>query len=361
MKRAVICVSDPWNYMQLYQDQYSLMILNPNASHARTQYLLDHADWSLFVTEQGEQHRDGGDYADEKALWYTSGTTGDSKFYSISWNKIQHVCQRLVTDYEITDNDRYVGIMPLWHAHGQMFYWLSKIVGFETTFLPMSKLTSIQEHDPTFVTAVPEALKLLLKLKFKSLRFVRSASSPLPGSLFHQLYDSLQVPVLEAFGMTEASSHCFTNPLNGEQKAGTVGLPSGIEAKIEQGKLWIQGPAVCSTGWFDTGDLAEQDHDGYYRILGRVSDTINIKGIKYNPVSLEKQLMANFEHLSECVIFGQDRVNCLYVGPADSASIKKFFLSLSPYLRAGVIEPVQSIPTNPMGKISRNFLCKEYL
>jgi long-subunit acyl-CoA synthetase (AMP-forming) len=70
--------------------------------------------------------------------------------------------------------------------------------------------------------------------------------------------------VIEAFGMTEAMSHCFTNPLEGPQRMGTVGLPDGIEAKIDENNhLHIKGFNVAYDDWYDTGDLAEIDEMGY--------------------------------------------------------------------------------------------------
>jgi long-subunit acyl-CoA synthetase (AMP-forming) len=138
--------------------------------------------------------------------------------------------------------------------------------------------------------------------------------------LYRGLQDKFAVPIIEAFGMTEALSHCFTNPLYGEQRMGTVGLPSGIEARIDQGHLLIKGHSVHAPGWFDTGDFAEQDQQGYYKILGRHRDQINVKGYKFNPLSLEQQLYDMIPEITEISIFGTNTIKCLYVG---EASVKK--------------------------------------
>ena len=79
MKRVVLCVPDPWNYYDQLQE-WSVMTVNPDNTPARQKYLLDNSDWSMKITPAGVEHRDGGDYANEKLFWYTSGTTGDSKF-----------------------------------------------------------------------------------------------------------------------------------------------------------------------------------------------------------------------------------------------------------------------------------------
>lgn len=359
MQRAVICVSDPWNYIDQYSN-YSLMIVNPTLPQSRLDYLLDKADWSLLITADNIQQRNGKNYQNEKVVWYTSGTTGDSKFFSVSQHKLDHVCNRLIADYDITANDRYVSIMPLWHAHGQTFYWLAKKVGFEIDFLPVSKISQIEKYNPTFITGIPDLLKVLAQFRLPSLRFARTASAALSDKVYEMLKNKLNVPIIEAFGMTESTSHCFTNPLHGEQRVGTVGLPTGIEAEIRDQKVWIRGPAVQSADWFDTGDLGEIDHRGYFRILGRAQDTINIKGYKFNPVSLEQQLVKQFPDITECVVFGTDKVKCLYSGQIEVTAVSKFLQSLNVYCKPKLIQQVEKIPVNSMGKISRSILNQEF-
>jgi acyl-coenzyme A synthetase/AMP-(fatty) acid ligase len=250
--------------------------------------------------------------------------------------------------------------MPLWHAHGQGFYWATQRAQCETHFLAMRDIRRMPEYDPTFVTAVPDVLRVIAQLDFDSLRFIRSASAPLSPVLYQQLLDRFNVPVCEAFGMTEALSHCFTNPLYGEQRVGTIGLPDGIEADIVDGQLYIQGPCVFQPGWYNTGDLAQRDQHGYYQILGRHRDQINVKGKKLNPESLEKQLLATVSGLEHCVIFGSSSIKCLFVGSCSTQDITTFLLSLGSHCRAVMIKQVDSIPISPSGKISRSWLDQEY-
>ena len=95
---------------------------------------------------------------------------------------------------------------------------------------------------------------------------------------------------------------------------------------------------------------------GYYRILGRSRDQINVKGSKINPVSIERQLLQNISGLKECVIFGTDRVKCLYVGTCDEDNIKNFLIQLGKHCKPAVLKCVDSIPLSPAGKISRALL-----
>jgi long-chain acyl-CoA synthetase len=250
--------------------------------------------------------------------------------------------------------------MPLWHAHGQMLYWLSKKVDMETTFLPITKLANLHTHHPTFLSAIPDILKAAMKQKLSSLRFVRSASSALPTQLYTIMKETFQVPVLESFGMTETCSHCFTNPLHGEQRMGTIGLPSGVDAKIEDGHLFVKGTAVAHNGWVDTGDLAEQDTAGYYKILGRVQDRINVRGFKLNPLSLENQVFEMLPDLKELAVFGEDSVKCVYSGPYTSQQVVNALNSLGQYCRPGLVKQLVEIPKNTAGKVSRTMLNSIY-
>jgi long-subunit acyl-CoA synthetase (AMP-forming) len=358
-KRAVICVDNPWDIISTLDD-YSLMIVNPDSTPERIKYLLDHADWSVLIDRNGRHTRDGGSYPEEKVFWYTSGTTGDSKFCSFTANQVDNMARRIVQSYNITAGDRYVSIMPLWHAHGQGFYWATKLAGCQVSFLNIKKIRELESYNPTFITAIPDVLKLIENMNLPSLRFIRSASSAMPDDLYHKLKHKFDVPVVEAFGMTEALSHCFTNPLNGIQKVGTVGRPDGVEAKLDNGHLLIRGHTVCATDWYDTGDLAEVDKDGYYRILGRSREQINVRGIKVNPLSLEKQLSAAIDNIEQCVVFGESRVRIIYTGSCDAKTVTEFLASLGGHCRPDFVKQVDAIPSAPSGKVSRRWLLNHY-
>ena len=360
MKRAVLCVSNPQDFIDELKD-FSIMILNPNTTEARQQYLLDQSDYTIKITDQGYKDRVGGkDYPNEKLFWYTSGTTGDSTFCSFSQEQLDTMAAKICTTYNITANDRYTSIMPLWHAHGQGFYWAARLAGCKTNFITVKEIKTMPSFSPTFITAVPDILKVIGKLNFNGLRFIRGASAALPDTLYIELKEKFHIPIIEAFGMTEALSHCFTNPLHGEQRIGTVGFPDGIEADIVDGHLFIKGPTVFVDGWYDTGDLAERDQDGYYRILGRHKDQINIRGKKFNPVSLETQLKRNITELTDCVIFGTDSVHCLYVGNCTVDDIRQSLIKINTQCRPTWIEKVVEIPISPSGKISRSWLNTNY-
>ena len=157
MKRAVLCVANPQDYIPRLNN-YSIMIVNPVAPPARTKYLLDRADWSLLITDKNQQTRDGQDYGDERVLWYTSGTTGDSKFCSFTQEQVDILANKICKNYDITANDRYVNVMSLWHAHGQGFYWATQLAGCERHFLSIKDIRKMinnvneeeSEHEKRF-------------------------------------------------------------------------------------------------------------------------------------------------------------------------------------------------------------------
>lgn len=359
MKRAVLCVRNPQNYIDTIND-HSIMIINPDSTDSRLKYLLDNSDYSLLITDSGSTVRNGKDYPNEKLFWYTSGTTGDSKFCSFSQDQLNQMALTICNSYNISDNDRYVSIMPLWHAHGQGLYWAAKRAGCEIHYTTVKNIKSLEKHSPTFISAIPEILNVVKQLDLKDLRFIRSASSALPNNVYLSLKEKFNVPVIEAFGMTESLSHCFTNPLIGKQKIGTVGMPSGIEADIIDEQLHIKGPCLFKPGWYNTGDLASKDQDGYYTILGRYKDQINVRGIKLNPLSLENQLLSNVPGVSSCVIFGKNQVKCLFVGNVNKDDISAYLTSLGQYCKPVLVKCVDSIPISPMGKISRTWLDLQY-
>lgn len=360
MKRVVLAVPDPWNYLDRFPD-YSMAIVNPASTLGRKKYLLDNLDWSLMVTPQGEYYQDGGDYQNESIVMYTSGTTGDSKFYSYSQQQVDYVISNIITTYSLTANDRFLSIMPLWHGHGHVMNLVARKLGMDIRVAKIDEFRSQIDFGPTWISAIPDVLKLLCQTQvFNDLRFIRSASSALSTRTFQDLKTKFQVPIIEAFGMSEACSHCFTNPLYGEQRIGTVGLPDGVEAEIRDSVLWIKGLQCYTDQWFSTGDLVDQDSAGYYRIIGRQLDRLVIHGIKLDPLSIENQLYNRFDELAEVVVFGDNSLMCVYTGNITADQIKKALSEIGTYCTPRVLKQVGAIPKNNAGKVSRTLLTEMY-
>jgi acyl-CoA synthetase (AMP-forming)/AMP-acid ligase II len=163
----------------------------------------------------------------------------------------------------------------------------------------------------------------------RKLRFIRSSSSALSPEVMRRLESSFGAPVLEAYGMTEASHQMASNPLPpAERKPGTVGRETGIRvgvmdehgrllAAAEQGEVVIQGPSVIDAyannpeanarsftdGWFRTGDQGVLDADGYLSLIGRLKEMINRGGEKIAPREIDDVLLQH-PSVGEAVAFG---------------------------------------------------------
>jgi acyl-CoA synthetase (AMP-forming)/AMP-acid ligase II len=160
------------------------------------------------------------------------------------------------------------------------------------------------------------------------LRFIRSSSSALPPTVITQLEATFKVPVVEAYGMTEAAHQMASNPLTGVRKPGTVGPSGGPEIRIADtngetvpigspGEIVIRGPNVMKEyennptanadafygDWFRTGDQGVMDEDGYVAITGRLKEIINRGGEKISPREVDEILM-DHPSVHQCVTFG---------------------------------------------------------
>jgi acyl-CoA synthetase (AMP-forming)/AMP-acid ligase II len=183
----------------------------------------------------------------------------------------------------------------------------------------------LETLDPTWYSAVPTLHRALLdaigdrSVRVPGLRFVRSSSSALPGRTLDDLERVFGVPVIEAYGMTEASHQIASNPLPPPApRASTVGVAAGAEIRIadnagaelplgDAGEVLIRGPGLTTgylgnpeanaeafvDGWFRTGDLGSVDGDGYLTLVGRLKEMILRGGENIAPAEVEDVLRAH--------------------------------------------------------------------
>ena len=165
-------------------------------------------------------------------------------------------------------------------------------------------------------------------VKDHSLRFIRSSSSAMPVRVMQELEERFRVPVIEAYGMTEAAHQMTSNPLPpGQRKLGSVGMAAGPEVSImdelgnvlspgQVGEIVIRGANVMSRylnspesanenferGWFRTGDQGYLDTDGYLFITGRLKEMINRGGEKIAPREVEDVIL-HHRAVAEAIAF----------------------------------------------------------
>lgn len=261
---------------------------------------------------------------------HTSGTTSRPKIVPLSLANLQASALNIGRTLSLTPNDRCLNIMPLFHIHGLMAATLSSMrAGASVVCTPgfnaLKFFQWMDEAKPTWYTAVPTMHQAILaraprneeSLAKASLRFIRSSSSSLAPQVMEALEKTFRCPVVEAYGMTEASHQMASNPLPpAGRKAGSVGPSAGPEIAIlsndgkilgagETGEICIRGPNVTkgyennekanveafAYGWFHTGDQGTMDEQGYVRITGRLKEIINRGGEKISPREVDEVLL----------------------------------------------------------------------
>ncbi|MBC8049559.1 MAG: AMP-binding protein [Chitinophagales bacterium] len=268
----------------------------------------------------------------EALVLHTSGTTSRPKVVPLTGANLAASAIHIRDTLSLTADDTGLNIMPLFHIHGLIASLLSSMsAGAHVVCTPGFNALKIfgwfAEVNPTWYTAVPTMHQTIVAraernketLGKMQLRFIRSSSSSLPPPVFAELENTFGVPVIEAYGMTEASHQMASNQLPpGKRKAGTVGPSGGPEIAIldeegnelergETGEIVIRGPNVFSgyennpaanatafiNGWFRTGDQGSFDEDGHLSITGRLKEIINRGGEKIAPREVDDVLQAH--------------------------------------------------------------------
>ena len=328
---------------------------------------------------------------DVALVLYTSGTTGQQKLVSLTHKNICCSANNICDAVKLVETDRCLSVMPLFHIHGLSAVFASLVAGSgivcTQNFSPSLFLEYLEEFHPTWYTAAPTIHRAILEsanlhpeiVSRSSLRFIRSASSPMPQKLISDLERVFDVPVIEAYGMTEAGPQIASNRLPPfQRRQGSVGLSAGPEVAIadeagqrkptgEIGEVVIRGPNVTNAfegnGWLRTGDLGYLDADGYLFITGRLREMVNRGGEKISPREVDEALM---EHpaVLEAVSFAVPHATLgESVGAAvvlrenarvTEAEIRKFAATrLAHFKIPGHLAIVPEIPKGPGGKVQR--------
>jgi acyl-CoA synthetase (AMP-forming)/AMP-acid ligase II/aryl carrier-like protein len=332
---------------------------------------------------------------------HTSGTTSRPKMVPLTQRNVCRSAAHIASTLRLTPRDRCLNVMPLFHVHGLIgAFFASLSAGASMVCMPgMSEgkfAEWVEEFRPTWYTAVPTIHEAVLRelsdrraADLRSMRFARSSSAALPPRLARELEAALGVPILEAYGMTEAAHQIASNPLPpSPRKTGSVGRATGVDVAIMDeeghllpadvlGEIVIRGESVMSgyetgdetnriafaNGWFRTGDLGLLDTEGYLHITGRLKEMINRGGEKVSPVEVEAALLAHAA-ARECAVFavrhptlGQDVVAAVVLQPGASAgeeTLRGFLFGRLPEAKIpSRIVIVDAIPKSATGKIQR--------
>jgi acyl-CoA synthetase (AMP-forming)/AMP-acid ligase II len=337
---------------------------------------------------------------------HTSGSTGRPKRVPILHRNITASAKNIVAHYSLTPDDVSLCVMPLFHVHGLVASTLSTLLSGGTVvvpskFNPLSFWRTARDTGATWYSAVPTIHSLLLSRAgnerpagSEGLRFIRSCSAALPPEMMERMERSFGAPVLEAYGMTEASHQMASSPQPpAARKPGSVGPGTGVQIGImddagkllavgERGEVVIKGPNVVSgyennpeanaksytDGWFRTGDQGFLDADGYLTLTGRLKELINRGGEKIGPREIDEVLLTH-PAIAEAVAFGVphatwgEEVAAAVVLKENSPATEPELLAfckerLADYKRPKKFYIVETIPRTATGKIQRGAVAK---
>lgn len=283
----------------------------------------------LVATELQTQEVPAPDAEDQALVLHTSGTTSWPKIVPLRQRNLARSARNIASSLELGPSDRSLNVMPLFHIHGIMAGLLAPLsagasVVCTTGFDAFSFHRLLRERRPTYYSAVPTMHQMVVARAPDagptSLRFVRSSSAALPRPVSEGLTARFGVPVLESYGMTEATHQMTCNPLPpGICKPGSVGRASGVELAIldgggevlptgVRGEVAVRGATVVDAyehnpaandaafthGWFRTGDEGLLDENGYLFLTGRLKEQINRGGEKVSPLEVDEALLGHW-------------------------------------------------------------------
>ncbi|MFH1259054.1 MAG: long-chain fatty acid--CoA ligase [Elusimicrobiota bacterium] len=336
---------------------------------------------------------------------YTSGTTGKPKGAMLTHKNFYANIRSCQQATEVTAKDNFLCLLPMFHS----FAWTacvllplnigSKIVIIESIqpFGPILKAI-LKQHIHIFV-AIPPVFAALLRLPFVwPMRFINpirlcvSGAAALPREVLEKFQHKFHIPLLEGYGLTEASPVVSLNPLKGEDKPGSVGLPlPGVEVKIvddegktlpvgEVGEICARGDNVMKgyyglpketaealhDGWLFTGDFARIDQQGYIYIVDRKKDLVIVKGLNVYPKEVEDVILQN-EKVSEAAVVGipdetGDEIIKVYLVMKEGQTVAKSEIlqlcreKLAAYKIPKHVEFLPELPKNALGKVLKNEL-----
>ncbi len=343
---------------------------------------------------------------------YTSGTTSRPKGVVSTHANLEAQITVLTSAWEWQADDVILHVLPLHHVHGVINALACPLwCGAEVVMLPKFDAALVwqmwQERAYSVFMAVPTVYHKLIehweqtsptaqasmRQSLKNLRLMVSGSAALPISVLEKWQEISGYTLLERYGMTEIGM-ALSNPLQGIRKAGHVGLPlKGVELKLSNeegqtieetdtaGEIVVRGravfkeyrqkpeatEAVLRQGWFYTGDIAQRDAQGYYRILGRSSqDIIKTGGYKVSALEIEEVLRTNTA-IAECAVvgiadeaWGELVAVAVVLKPTHQLTLatlrdwaKQF---LAHYKVPSKLLILEDLPRNSMGKVLKNQL-----
>ena len=344
--------------------------------------------------------------SDTAVIIYTSGTTGRPKGAEITHGNLASNLEALHTAWGWQPDDILLHVLPIFHVHGLFVALHGALYAGATTLLmrefnAQRTLQMLASGQCTVFMAVPTIHQRLLdvpnahQFDLSRVRLITSGSDRLPDEVFTSFQKTFGYTLLERYGMTETGMNC-SNPLNGERRLGSVGLPlSGVEVRIvnpendqpllirEIGEVQLRGPNIfkgywqqpqktaesfSADGWFRTGDLGFLEQDGYLTLCGRSKDLIISGGLNIYPPEVER-VLAEHPSVAACAVIGcpdrewGEQVTAVVVLNRDASVTGQDLIAfcrerLAPYKSPKSIFFKEDLPRNAMGKVQKAELRK---
>ncbi|HET9492826.1 MAG TPA: long-chain fatty acid--CoA ligase [Chloroflexia bacterium] len=349
---------------------------------------------------------------DPALLLYTGGTTGTPKGATLSHRNITSNALQMyswVWDTRPEKRDVYLGVIPFFHSYG-MTVVMNMAVAAAASIVLLPRFTmkdvlrAIARFRPTVFPAVPTMYNaiarhpLAARYDLRSIRVCISGAAPLPAEVMQAFEGVTGARLVEGYGLTEASPVTHCNPIYGERRPGSIGLPlPGTRVRVvhpdtgeplppgEVGELAVAGPQVMQgywnrpeetaeiirDGWLLTGDMVRMDEQGYFYMVDRKKELIIVGGLNVYPREVEDALYEN-DKVQEVLVAGvpdahRGEIVKAYVVLKPNAETTedelKAFLAerLAPYKLPARITFRESLPKSAVGKYLRRELVAEEL
>jgi long-chain acyl-CoA synthetase len=339
---------------------------------------------------------------DVAIILYTSGTTGKPKGAMLT-HKNLYSNAKDVSDYlKMNESDKVITVLPMFHVFCLTVALNAPLMNGATMliiprFSPKEVFRMTKEHSATVFAGVPTMYNFLLQYPegevsdLQSLRLCISGGASMPVALLKNFEQKYNVAISEGYGLSEASPVTCFNPLDRPRKPGSIGMSIvNVENKVvnelgeevpvgEVGELIVRGPNVMKgyyklpedtamtirNGWLYTGDLAQMDEEGYFYIVDRKKDMINVGGYNVYPREVE-EVLYNHPEIVEVAVLGVpdpnhgEAVKCYVVSKnpelTESALLVYCQEHLAKYKIPSTIEFLEELPKNTTGKILRRAL-----